>query len=491
MHSPNNLKKAAKRWLHLLRANDEQAHERFRRAYPGGPAHPGLRDVQHALARERGLGSWRALMAQALSAQSPLAEFLEAAGKGDVTRVMAMADANPGLVNERGELAGNTGRRTALHFGVGHEPVVRALLERGADPNIRDDGDNAMPLHFAAERQDFPVIRLLIEHGADPIGAGDDHGGLEVIGWSCCWDYVQSNKEIVDYLLAHGARHHIFSAVTMGELDVIRDLIARTPGDLARRMDRTNKARTPLHLAVVKQQPAAAALLIDLGAEIEALDAAGLTPLDQAALDGRNDIAQLLIERGAHLRMPAAVALDRPRDIERLLREEPDCLKPGQRFGTLIVRAAAASPGRIIERLIQLGADVNVADSDTTSVDSTRGYTALHAAAWTANEDAVRTLLTHGADVNARESKYDSTPAGWAQYAGHDHIRDLILRGPIDIMQAIAFDLVDRIPQILQADPDALNRPFRGMSVLEWAMKAEKFEAVKYLEEYERRREEN
>jgi ankyrin repeat protein len=491
MNSPNNLRKAAKRWLRLLRANNAEAHARFRHAYPNGPAQPGLRDVQYALARERGFESWRALTTHVLSELSPLAALLEAAGKGDVTRVIAMADADPTLVNQRGELPGNTGRRTALHVGVGHEPVVRALLERGADPNIRDDGDNAMPLHFAAERQDFPVIRLLIEHGADPIGAGDDHGGLEVIGWSCCWDYVTPNKEIVDYLLAHGARHHIFSAVTMGELDAIRDLIARVPSDLSRRMDRTNKARTPLHLAVVKQQPAAAALLIDLGAEIEALDAAGLTPLDQAALDGHSDIAQLLIERGAQIRMPAAVALDRPADIERLLREDPDCLKPGQRFGTLIVRAAAASTGRVVERLIQLGADINAADSDTTSVDSTRGYTPLHAAAWAANEDAVRVLLAHGADVNAREDKYDSAPAGWAQYAGHHHIRDLILRGPIDVIQAIEFDLVDRIPQILQSDPDALDRPFRGTSLLEWAKKAEKLEAVKYLEEHQRRRQEN
>jgi hypothetical protein len=37
------------------------------------------------------------------------------------------------------------------------------------------------------------------------------------------------NPEIVAYLLAHGARHNIFSAVAMGEAEVIRELVARTP----------------------------------------------------------------------------------------------------------------------------------------------------------------------------------------------------------------------------------------------------------------------
>ena len=46
-----NLKKEAKRWLKALRANDPEARERF----ANGPAHPVLRDVQHALALEYGL----------------------------------------------------------------------------------------------------------------------------------------------------------------------------------------------------------------------------------------------------------------------------------------------------------------------------------------------------------------------------------------------------------------------------------------------------
>ena len=104
--------------------------------------------------------------------ESPLQAILAAADAGDVVRLTTLLDAHPELVSERGTLPGHTGLRTALHFGVAHEPVVRLLLERGADPNIRDEGDDAFPLHFAAERQDLPVIRLLVEHGADTVGDG-------------------------------------------------------------------------------------------------------------------------------------------------------------------------------------------------------------------------------------------------------------------------------------------------------------------------------
>lgn len=56
--SLGSLRKTAKHWLKALRANDADARARYGRAYPTGPADPGLRDVQHALAREYGHESW-------------------------------------------------------------------------------------------------------------------------------------------------------------------------------------------------------------------------------------------------------------------------------------------------------------------------------------------------------------------------------------------------------------------------------------------------
>ncbi len=57
------LRKEAKRWLKALQAQQPDAQARFARAHQRPPAHPTLRDVQHALAREYGFDSWKDLTA--------------------------------------------------------------------------------------------------------------------------------------------------------------------------------------------------------------------------------------------------------------------------------------------------------------------------------------------------------------------------------------------------------------------------------------------
>src|SRR5208282_5826271 len=174
-----------------------------------------------------------------------VASLRDAAGKGDLARLNALLDAHPELIDERS----GEGVRTPLHRAVfgNSEAAVKLLLGRGANPNIRCEGDNAYPLHFAVEKHRFPIIRLLVEHGADTIGEGDYHE-LGVIGWATAWDYIQPNLEIVAYLVAH------------------------TPSDLERRMNGTRMRSMPLHLAVIKNQPASVTTLLDLGANTESLD---------------------------------------------------------------------------------------------------------------------------------------------------------------------------------------------------------------------------
>jgi hypothetical protein len=276
----DDLRKEAKRWLKALRAGDADARARLRQIYANAPDSLGLRDVQRALALEYGQPGWVRLKAAIAglraadndgSRTSAIQDLLAAAGRGDAERVTAILDAHPDIVSERGLLPGHTGLRTALHFAINgpHDAVVRCLLERGADPDVRCEGDAATPLHFAAEREHLGIIQLLIEHGADPIGHGDYHE-LDVIGWATC--FGRARRDVVDYLLAHGARHNIFSAVAMGDVGAIRALALKSSDDLDKRMDLTNQRRRPLHLAIVKQQPAALTTLLELGAPTESLD---------------------------------------------------------------------------------------------------------------------------------------------------------------------------------------------------------------------------
>jgi ankyrin repeat protein len=247
----------------------------------------------------------------------------------------------------------------------------------------------------------------------------------------------------------------------MGETETIRELVRRTPGDLEKRMNGTKMRYMPLHLAVIKRQPGSLVTLLDLGANIECLDEAGFTPLDHAAVLGASDMISILIDAGAMLRLPAAAALGRDAEVARLLMRDPDALKPGGRWVNLIVRASEHGSGEMVETLLRNGAPVNIRDNPKTSIDSTAGYTPLHAAGWNGNLNAIPVLLSYGADVRAREEKYHGTPAGWADYAGHKEARDLILRGPVDIIDAIQYDLIDRASSIIEEDPATLSRPFR------------------------------
>ena len=79
-----NLRKEAKRWHGALRRNEAQAQERLRRVYHDAPDQPGLRHVQHALAREFGVSNWAALKAALAQVTLPeagqpelVAQFLE------------------------------------------------------------------------------------------------------------------------------------------------------------------------------------------------------------------------------------------------------------------------------------------------------------------------------------------------------------------------------------------------------------------------------
>jgi ankyrin repeat protein len=464
----DNLRKAAKRWLKALRDGDIAARDRLRRAYPAAPASPTLRDVQHALARERGCQNWNELKAKAESAreEAGLPALLAAAGRGDSAAVAAILEREPGIVSRLGTLPGHTGMRTALHFGVQFEPVVRELLARGADPNVRDEGDSACPIHFAAERGDLAVVTLLVEHGADPVGTGTMHL-LDAVGWAVCFDYV-THVDVARYLLAHGARHTLLSAVAMGDIDAIRQL-ARDGVDLNQRMDRTNHRRTPLHLAVIKKQTEALSTLLELGADPNIEDSASLTPLDQAAIANEQEMAQQLITGGAEIRLAASILLDRPADFDRLVQANPDLLWNNRQWARLLVRASSQSSGDAVEKLLRAAKRhragltiVNMEDDGETAVDQAPGYTPLHAAAFKGNTTVAEVLLRHGANPRVRDGKYYGTPAGWARFAGHTATSDAILQAEVDVFDAIDADRGDVVARILIRDPDAIDRPFKA-----------------------------
>jgi hypothetical protein len=79
---------------------------------------------------------------------SELAKLIEAAEKGAIEDVKAIAQSHPELVNQHDE----TGA-TALHYAAfgGHREVVRFLVQQGADINARDGQFGATPAGWAIE----------------------------------------------------------------------------------------------------------------------------------------------------------------------------------------------------------------------------------------------------------------------------------------------------------------------------------------------------
>ena len=99
--------------------------------------------------------------------------------------------------------AQNSYCRTPLSFassGTHDEPrVARLLIERGADPNIRD-WRGYTPLHYTSREGKIELTRVLIEHGAN-VEAKDDEGTTPFDIASS-----QQREEIIKLLLKHGAR---------------------------------------------------------------------------------------------------------------------------------------------------------------------------------------------------------------------------------------------------------------------------------------------
>ena len=52
--------------------------------------------------------------------------------------------------------------------------------------------------------------------------------------------------------------------------------------------------------------------------------------------------------------------------------------------------------------------------------------TGLHYAALNGHGAMIEFLIEHGANVNIKDTKVGSTPAGWAEYGGHLEIKDYL-----------------------------------------------------------------
>jgi ankyrin repeat protein len=407
------LRKQAKRLLDERRSVDPAAQ---------------LSDAQFDLAKSYGFSSWRALKAHVESLTVD-GQLFAAARSGDVESLRRLLDEHP----DKHEAREPPYAWKLLHAAAQHGrlDVVDLLLARGLDVNARERGDNTLAMHWAAAAGHLDVVRRLADAGGDVVGRGDDHE-LEVIGWATCWEGCDdaAHRAVAEFLVSRGARHHIFSAIAMSLASEVRRMVAADPAALTRRMSRNENNQTPLQFAVRMNRREMVALLLELGADPLAVDAAGQSVASYAQTkDADRGVMEAIramtmaeftsaerghrVSRGGALDLLASLTLEDWTSAARLIHDHPDLLASG---GVLHL-AAKRGDASAVRWLLDHGADANARwahwDADVTP---------LHMAAWSGNAEIARLLL----DPRVRDSKHDGDAFGWAEHFGRIEIRRLL-----------------------------------------------------------------
>lgn len=342
-----------------------------------------------------------------------------AAQSGDVATLAAKLDQHPDLINA---LAGRGfAKATALHLAAlrGQLDAIRLLIERGADLDAREFPDNAAPLHFAAAYGHLGAVRLLVEAGADVDGKGDDHA-VGVLGWASCFNQVHA--DIAVYLLDHGAMLNIWAAIALDRDDDLRAMIADDKSLLTAQMTRNQHRRTPLHHAAARNRLRMVRLLLELGADPNAMDATGATPLTTASQERADpDIIAALLEAGARLDFLTAINTGRHDEAEAMLRDDPARIGPDGADTVALHLAVNKKNVGAIRWLLSHGVAVNTKRSMWDC-----NHTALHMTVESGTIDIARLLLDAGADPNVRDDKFNSTALGWAEFFGRGDLAELI-----------------------------------------------------------------
>ncbi len=285
--------------------------------------------------------------------------------------------------------------------------AVRAQIAARVDVNAAEP-DGTTPLHHAVHADDAAVVDLLVKAGAQVNVA--NRYGVRPLTLAC----ENGNAAIIERLLQAGADPNtaqskgetaLMTAARSGTVDGVRALLAR---GAAVNVHESWRGQTALMWAAAEGHAKVVQLLLDHGAEVSARSIGGFTPLLFAARDGKIDAARVLLDRGATLN-ESLQPLPRRTSTggETVTTDEPGL--------NAFLLAAANAHYELATMFLDRGADPNAAP---------KGWTALHQLSWVRKAgiagsnnpspegsgnmtslEFARTLVKHGADVNARVSK--------------------------------------------------------------------------------------
>lgn len=320
--------------------------------------------------------------------------YAAAFGDADVVSMLLAANADPNCANELGA--------TALMWAVNDVEKVRLLLANKANVNAKSRFGRT-PLSLAAsDDSGMPVVRMLVENGADvnaadyaPRGAADVTPRPNVTPLLAASS--SSNAEMVRYLLAHGARLDVkdaagrsalMNAAGQGSLEIMKLLLAKG-ADVNEVSDKEAFPKvkngtialgsfTALNLAVVFGTPERVKLLLDAGARIDEPDVRGMTPLMLAiACDHSNPkTVRLLLNRGADTKIRSRAGED-AYDWARKFRN-PESLR-ALNVDMPTVKNAVPTTAKQMDSRTAVQKSVAVPQKSTTTFFARSGCIACHA----------------------------------------------------------------------------------------------------------------
>jgi len=372
-----------------------------------------------------------------------------AAFKGDLARVHALLDEDPSRANRVDDYtsyyAGSGAPLKNAAIG-GHIDIVRLLLERGADPNLPEEGiaPHGHALYSAVYNGHYDIARLLLEHGAYPNPEVESSA-------DAVWIAIRrGDVRILELLASYGAVWEIpielDRALTYERIAATG--IRRAVGVLAYYGD----------IATAEPLLAANAALAD---DPEALS--------HAATRGHEAFVRLLLRYQPDLATRVTVA--RPREMAKLLFQHGmDPNWPNWLRITPLHQFAAHGQVEDAALVLDHGADLHARDEEYRSTPL----------AWAAREGQTRMvefLLRRAARPSLPDDPPWATPMAWAKRRGHQAIVRLLEEYEhsgalpprrLNRYEALVRDLVDAYGP---GNPAALQRVveyFRAERALTW-----------------------